>query len=191
WDLFVSVWRTQIRRQTPGGQTQTRGETRMRILFVHQRLGAFGGAEANIRITANELRRRGHELSLLYAESTGKNEEGYRGLFANCQLLARDPISVRSLIARREPDLIYLHSLTDLAAMEAIFDCDLPVIRMVHDHSLYCLRGYKYHPLTRKPCTRAASGFCVFPCGAVLARNRGGLLPFKWASYADRRRELE
>jgi glycosyltransferase involved in cell wall biosynthesis len=86
--------------------------------------------------------------------------------------------------------LIYLHSLEDLDFMEEIFETGVPVIRMVHDHSLYCLRSYKYNPLTRKPCTRPASGYCVFPCGATLARNRGGLLPFKWASYADRRREL-
>lgn len=163
----------------------------MKILFVHQRLGALGGAEANIRITANELGLRGHELSLLYGEGTGRNEQGYRALFDRCERLPRDSSNLRLLIEDCAPDLIYLHNLADLSSMEAIFDFGVPVVRMVHDHSLYCLRGYKYNPLTRKPCTRSASGFCVFPCGAVLARNRNGLLPFKWASYAARQRDLE
>ena len=31
----------------------------MRLLFVHQNFGAFGGAETNIQITADELLQRG------------------------------------------------------------------------------------------------------------------------------------
>jgi glycosyltransferase involved in cell wall biosynthesis len=60
----------------------------------------------------------------------------------------------------------------------------------VHDHEMYCLRQYKYNPLTRAICTRSASGFCVFPCLAPVARNRGAGFPIKWASYADRQREM-
>jgi glycosyltransferase involved in cell wall biosynthesis len=61
---------------------------------------------------------------------------------------------------------------------------------MVHDHSLYCLRSYKYNPLTRTVCTRAASPYCIFPCGGVVARNRDGGLPFSWVSYSAKQREL-
>jgi glycosyltransferase involved in cell wall biosynthesis len=191
WNLgpFVIVAHTQSRRESPDspkGQAQS-----LRILFVHQRLGAFGGAEANIRITARELRRRGHALSLLWAEGTGKDEPGSRDLFSQCHQLPKEAAQLKLLLKRLDPDLVYLHSLSDLTAMEAIFDSRRPVIRMVHDHSLYCLRSYKYNPLTRKPCTRAASGHCVFPCLAPLARNRTGLLPFKWADFGRLRRELE
>ena len=42
----------------------------MRLLFVHERFGAFGGAEANVLVTAHELRRRGHTLlTTRYPES--------------------------------------------------------------------------------------------------------------------------
>jgi glycosyltransferase involved in cell wall biosynthesis len=61
---------------------------------------------------------------------------------------------------------------------------------MVHDHDLYCLRSYKYFPLTRRICTRAAGLYCVFPCGAVLARNRNGRLPVRWKSYLARKKEI-
>ena len=187
---FVIVEHTQSRRVSPDSPPN-RQVRALRILFVHQRLGAFGGAEANIRITARELHRRGHSLSLLWAEGTGKDEAGHQALFAECRRLPEGSRELQELIGELDPDLIYLHSLTDLKAMETLFDSGKPVVRMVHDHSLYCLRSYKYNPLTRKPCTRAASGHCIFPCLAPLARNRSGVLPFKWADFGRLRRELD
>jgi glycosyltransferase involved in cell wall biosynthesis len=62
---------------------------------------------------------------------------------------------------------------------------------MVHDHDLYCLRGYKYNPLSRGICTRAASPYCVFPCGGTIARQTGGGFPLRWVSYGAKRREIE
>ena len=191
-ELFVSVSvsLTATRRQNPGGQIANRREDRMKLLFIHERLGAFGGAEANIRITARELQARGHSTALLYAQGTGRDEAGCRNLFAGCHQIPREKSPLQDLIAQCAPDLIYLHSLENLDAMERVFEASVPVIRMVHDHSLYCLRSYKYNPLTRKPCTRPASGYCIFPCAAPITRNRGGLLPFKWSSFSDRRREI-
>jgi glycosyltransferase involved in cell wall biosynthesis len=61
---------------------------------------------------------------------------------------------------------------------------------MVHDHSLYCLRAYKYNYFTRRICTRAASPYCVFPCLAPLARNHGEGFPLRWASYLEKRKEI-
>jgi glycosyltransferase involved in cell wall biosynthesis len=90
-----------------------------------------------------------------------------------------------------KPDLIYVHKVQSLDVFGALLGSGVPVVRMVHDHEMYCLRQYKYNPLTRTICTRAASGFCIFPCLAPLARNRGGRLPFKWASFLNRRREMQ
>ena len=185
----MTVAHTLSRRENPDSRTQSRAPAH--ILFVHQRLGAFGGAEANIRITAEELGRRGHTLSLLYDEGSGKNEEGYRQLFSQCHRISQNPREIRTLIAQRSADLIYLHSLSRLDLMGALFVSGIPIVRMVHDHSLYCLRNYKYNPLTRRPCSRPASGYCIFPCAAPLARNRGGLLPLKWASFAKLRQEID
>ncbi|HZI33280.1 MAG TPA: glycosyltransferase family 4 protein, partial [Candidatus Binatia bacterium] len=66
----------------------------------------------------------------------------------------------------------------------------LPLARMVHDHDLYCMRSYKYNYFTRQVCERAASPFCVFPCGAFLARNHGEGFPLKWVSYASKLGEI-
>src|SRR5216684_4267482 len=60
----------------------------MKLLFVHQNLGAFGGAEANILLTARHLRDRGHTVALLYRTGTGRGEEAWRETFSRCFRLA-------------------------------------------------------------------------------------------------------
>lgn len=164
----------------------------MRLLFVHERFGAFGGAEANVLATASELKRRGHTLGLVHGTHTGREEEAWRETFADRFSLeaARGPEALRGALAIFRPDVVFLHKLADLDVVEALTTCGVPVVRMVHDHDLYCLRGYKYNPLNRQICTRAASAFCVFPCGGTVARNAGGSFPLAWVSYSAKRREI-
>src|SRR5580765_1306516 len=165
----------------------------MRLLFVHQNFGAFGGAETNIQITADELVQRGHTVALVHAAETGRSAESWARTFS---IRFRMPTNgrrdvVASALDSFEPDIIYLHTLPDVEVIEALLTSSVPVIRMVHDHSLYCLRSYKYNPLTRAICRRPASGYCTFPCMAPVARNRSGMFPLKWQDFAAHRRELE
>src|SRR5579864_5571629 len=164
----------------------------MKLLFVHQKLGEFGGAEANIRLSAAELRSRGYKLGLLYREGTGRNESQWREIFTDCFALPGSDEAgfVRSVVQRFAPSLIYLHHVSDLEVLQSLLDSGLPVVRMVHDHSLYCMRGYKYDYLTRRICTRPLSPFCLFPCLASIGRNSSGGFPLKWVSYADKKREI-
>jgi glycosyltransferase involved in cell wall biosynthesis len=165
----------------------------MKLLFVHQTLGEFGGAEANIRLAASELKARGHSLALAHLHTTGRNEEEWRRIFSTtyCLRHSAEVEQVATALEQFAPDVIYLHNLSDLPVLEALFGAGVPVVRMVHDHSMYCLRGYKYNYFTRKVCARAASPYCVFPCLANVVRNPGGVLPFQFASYPDKRREIE
>ena len=89
--------------------------SRMKLLFVHQHLGEFGGAEANLILTATELRRRGHTLALAYRIGTGRNEAGWKAEFASTYAL---PIAgaverTEAALVDFKPDLIYLHSIGD------------------------------------------------------------------------------
>lgn len=163
----------------------------MRLLFVHDRFGALGGAETNVLATGGELKRRGHTLGLVHGRPTGKEELEWADTFAvRFPDLAVDGVrEIRCAVAEFKPDAIFLHKLGDLAACEALAGCGVPVVRMVHDHDLYCLRGYKYNPLNRQICTRAASPFCVFPCGGTVRRSAGSF-PLTWVSYGDKQREL-
>ena len=81
--------------------------------------------------------------------------------------------------------------MSDLEVLETLLASEVPQVRMVHDHEIYCLRGYKYHYFSRKICTRPVSAHCIFPCGASLARNHGPGLPIKWVSYRAKKREIK
>ncbi len=80
--------------------------------------------------------------------------------------------------------------MADLKVLAALATGTTPVVRMVHDHDLYCMRSYRYSPFNRQICTRPASLYCVFPCGAFLSRNRNGPLPVRWLSYTDKKKEI-
>jgi glycosyltransferase involved in cell wall biosynthesis len=164
----------------------------MRLLFVHERFGALGGAEANVLLTATELKRRGHSVAILHGTNTGKDESTWNDVFSDRYPLpgARHAAVLRLAFAEFRPDVIFLHKLGDLDAVAALAECGVPVVRMVHDHDLYCLRGYKYNPFSRQICTRAASAYCVFPCGGTIARDATGTFPVKWVSYGAKQREL-
>ncbi len=164
--------------------------TGVKILFAHQNLGAFGGAEANILLTASVLKGRGHQVALLYQTNTGKNEQAWRETFSFVFRCAA-PENIPAVLREVEPDVIYLHTISDLQVLQELVGTGIPTVRMVHDHEMYCLRGYKYNYFTRKPCQRAVSFRCVFPCLASVARNRTGGFPLKWASYRAKRAEIE
>jgi len=163
----------------------------MRLLFVHERFGALGGAEANILLTAQELQMRGHTVGLAHGAPTGC-EAGWRETFADRFVLGHPAgEDLWDALAQFQPDAVYLHKFSDPDVLDALADWGRPVIRMVHDHDLYCMRSYKYNYFSRRICTRAASPYCVFPCGAIVGRAAGGGFPLQYVSYGAKRREID
>lgn len=164
----------------------------MRLLFVHERFGAFGGAEANILLTAQELRRRGHSVAIAHGGGEGGQNE-WLEVFSD-RVPLRESNGADELgraLKRIQPDVVYLHKFSDPGVLSTLGTCGRPVVRMVHDHDLYCMRSYKYNVLSRRICTRAASAYCVFPCGAPIGRAPGKGFPLRWVSYSAKRAEIE
>ena len=166
----------------------------MKLLFVHERIGALGGAEVNVLAAAGELRRRGHTLA--FAHGAGAESPEWGETFAERYPLSGDSrgkgAALTRVLTRFEPELVFLHKFSDADVLDALAASGVPVVRMVHDHDLYCMRGYKYGYLSRKICRRALSPYCIFPCGACLARGeKGASLPVRWVSYRAKRREIE
>jgi glycosyltransferase involved in cell wall biosynthesis len=164
----------------------------MKLLFVHDRFGSLGGAEANIIAVAQALRERGHQCAVLHGPRTGQGEEKWRQTFDAHFALARSNNcqTIQAALWGFQPDVLYVHKMADLEVLQMITGCGVPAVRMVHDHDMYCMRSYKYDWLSRKICTRRASLYCVLRCGACLARNRGGILPLRWVSYRAKRKEI-
>lgn len=166
----------------------------MRLLYVHERFGSLAGAEANALITATELGKRGHQLGILHGPPTGKNEAAWNTAFPSRYPIQNgDATSERVIAALDEfkPDVIYVHKTSDLQVLQALVGSGVPLVRMVHDHDIYCLRSYKYNYFTRNICTRPASLYCIFPCLGTVVRNPEGGLPLRFASYTDKLREIQ
>ena len=151
----------------------------------------MGGAEANIFLTAQELRKRGHFVAIAHGGADSGDAE-WRDVFTSRIGLdgAASDGALDRAITQFEPDLVLLHKFSDLRMLNALATYCRPVIRMVHDHDLYCMRSYKYHYLSRRICTRAASAYCIFPCGASVGRAKGTGFPLRWVSYSAKRREI-
>jgi len=164
----------------------------MKILYVHERFGALAGAEANAHITATELGKRGHSLGILHGPSTGKNEAAWQTTFPfRAALGAGDnAATVKKALADFSPDAVYVHKMADLSVIQTLVASGVPLLRMVHDHDIYCMRSYKYNFFTRKICTRAASPYCIFPCLASVVKNSSGGFPLKWVSYSEKKKEI-
>src|SRR5262249_24786602 len=124
---------------------------------------------------------------------TGKAEKAWSELFEKNYLIdgASNAKETIAALLNFDPDLIYVHKMADLEVLEILATCGTPVVRMVHDHEMYCMKGYKYHTFTREICTRALSPCCVFPCGGSLKRNRSDGFPIQWVSYTDKCKEVD
>ncbi len=162
----------------------------MRVLYVHERMGSLGGAEANVLITATELRGRGYHVGLAAQSGTGKNEEAWKKTFSEGTFVDGTK-AVLTALAEFKPDVIYIHKWEDLATLRQLLETGLPIVRMVHDHDTYCLRSYRYNVFTREVCHRPASLYCIVPCLAPIKRNREGGFPFRWASYFNKLEEIK
>lgn len=167
----------------------------MRLLFLHERMGAFGGAEANVLLTARELGGRGHTVALAFESETGRGVEEWATVFPRRFPLAgamaqESRRALETTLTQFEPEVVFLHKTSNPVLLETLAASACPVVRMVHDHDLYCMRGYKYNVFTRRICTRPASLFCVFPCGASVCRGSGGKFSLRWVSYFAKRREI-
>lgn len=163
----------------------------MKILYVHERFGALAGAEANVSIVAGELGSRSHTIGILHGPGTGKNEEGWNAIFPHKFAIGDDgAAAVRHALATFQPDAVYVHKMADLKVISALVKSGVPLVRMVHDHDIYCMRSYKYNYFNREICTRAASLYCVYGCLACVVKNTGAGLPLKYVSYRRKKHEI-
>jgi glycosyltransferase involved in cell wall biosynthesis len=164
----------------------------LRILYVHERFGALAGAEANAHITATEMGLRGHTLGILHGPATGKHEAAWNTTFpSRFPLQCKNNASiVRNALKEFKPDVVYVHKMADLEVISALVESGVPLVRMVHDHDIYCMRSYKYDFFTRKICTRGVGPHCVVSCLASVVRNHNGGFPLKWVSYSGKKREV-
>lgn len=154
-------------------------EEGVRVLFVSEKAGFFGGTEQNLSDTASGLSERGHRCFLAYGEKTTRGEKAFTTAFSAIlpcrELGAESGNSFAQIVLREAPDLIFLHRVhkTDFLVP---FIGKIPLVRMVHDHDLCCPLRHKYRRLTGKVC-HGAAGFRCFLDLAFLAPGSGRFCP--------------
>ena len=167
----------------------TRYATRpLRVCWMHEKRGSFGGAEANVLETAAALRAHGCESILAYHEETGIDEARWSEVF-DYSLRIAPGSPATPILASTQADLFWIHNWSRAEDFGELRALARPRARMIHDHAMYCMRQYKYHPLTRRNCTRPASLACIFPCLAPIQRGHG-VWPIRLASFSAKLCEI-
>lgn len=168
----------------------------MKILYIHETMGSLGGAESNVLLTARMLAGRGHDIGLVYFHATGNGDETWRQVFNGQLHNACDYPDVEDTVRYIQdfsPEVVYVHKCQDAELLQWLVESGLYLVRMVHDHDIYCMRGYRYNPITRHPCEKKAGNCCVFPCLANIVRDSRPDSPFpvKIQSFANHQRVLQ
>ena len=156
----------------------------MRILFVHEQAGFQGGAEANVHQVATAFAAKGHRVDLLYSELGEDGGGGFLDVFEE-----HWPSPELGAALATQPDVVYVHKVSDLHLLRRLTASGRPLVRMVHDHDSYCQRSSRYFPWNRTICTRKAGYRCALTCGVL--RNRGGRIPLKLAWPGQKLAEME
>ncbi|MBN2860527.1 MAG: glycosyltransferase family 4 protein [Sphaerochaetaceae bacterium] len=156
----------------------------MNILFVNTTGGFFGGVEQNIALAAQGLTERGHSCYFVCRTRSMIDQEKFDALFAQTWELSS--ISFEQILSEVDIDVFYVHKYEPIDELIAVKGTK-KIVRMVHDHDLYCPRRHKYYAFSRKICTRRCSLFCYVDL-AFLERRDGAL---RYVSIGKKIREMK
>jgi len=164
----------------------------LRLLFVHDRIGWFGGVEQNVFDSAGALRERGHTCLLAHGPEARNPADWARAFdrsFPAAELYPEgapdDARPLARLIEDLAPDLLYLHKVP----VAALGPWPVRTVRMVHDHDLTCPRRHKYFLWNGRICDHPAGWRCWLD-GAFLVRRRGGGLPLGFEGIGPKLRHM-
>lgn len=159
----------------------------MNILIIHELCGFWGGVEQNIKLAVTGLKKKGHRLSLYALTASGRDPDRFTALFDGRVYLASENQRLKEVIEQGSFDVLYVHKYTD--AKEILqASGGVPIVRMVHDHDLYCPRRHKYYSFNRHVCKRPAGLFCYADL-AFLERSAEGKL--RYTSIQKKLRQMK
>ncbi|WP_320129925.1 glycosyltransferase family 4 protein [uncultured Sphaerochaeta sp.] len=156
----------------------------MRILFLNTTGGYFGGVEQNIALAAKGLSDKGHICIFACKKNSSVDQQLFNSLFESTWELG--PTSLVSILTQTKPEVIYVHKFDDIGSVRSAAK-NLPIVRMVHDHDLYCPRKHKYYFFSHAICTKKA-GFCCYLDLAFLEKGPKGI---GFSSIGTKLKELD
>jgi len=168
----------------------------VKILFVNEKCGYFGGVEQNIADTVEGLNSRGHNCYLAYGEISARDLEQYKALFEKtylCQEIGATTQetgtqTLEAILGQASPDVIYFHKIPELKSCMHLLP-KIRTVRMVHDHDLCCPRRHKYFMSNGRVCHHKLDWRCWLD-GAFIARDPSSRSGFAFVSIGRKLQEM-
>jgi len=168
----------------------------VKILFVNEKCGYFGGVEQNIADTVEGLNSRGHNCYLAYGEISARDLEQYKALFEKtflCQEIGATTQetatqALEGILGQVSPDVIYFHKIPELKYCMHLLP-KIRTVRMVHDHDLCCPRRHKYFMSNGRVCHHKLDWRCWLD-GAFVARDPSSRSGFAFVSIGRKLKEM-
>jgi len=154
----------------------------LRILFVIDTWGLIGGTERHASVVVPALARRGHEITVLCRED-------HRPDFAPVDVIefpalegatmsSGDRLELLAQLRKKNPEVVFFSALRNVDAAAALLEIG-PVVRYVHDHTLFCPGLNKY---------REDGQTCRDPMGRICLERywlKGGCTCFKKSVHSE------
>ena len=155
----------------------------MKVLWVTRAAAFVGGAERHVADAADALSARGVHSSLMFDPNAPADAEMTRHFDG-----AFPWVELQRQVAALRPDVLYVHQVDGRAALHALADTGVPVVRFFHDHAPFCLREHKYTTVGHHTCTRPLGAHC-WPCLGPLNRAPG-FPPLRLRTLSQARADL-
>jgi glycosyltransferase involved in cell wall biosynthesis len=156
----------------------------LHVLFVSDTWGLIGGTERYASVVVPELQARGHRVTVLCREDKDGGASPFqvevleRPELEGRTLLRWQRRELRALLERLAPDVIFHSALRNVDGAELL--CQVaPVVRYVHDHTMFCPGLNKY---------REDGATCREPLGRVCLERyylKDGCICFKRSAFPD------
>lgn len=135
----------------------------MRVLFVIDTWALIGGTERHAAVVVPGLVERGHAVTVLCRAGAGEGlppvpVETFPEL-AGAALAPEARAALRARLSALAPDAIFVSALRNVDALEVLADA-APVVRYVHDHTLFCPGLNKFYE-TGDTCRHALGFACL------------------------------
>jgi len=158
----------------------------MKILFVNEIGGLWGGVEQNILLAIRGLSERGHACHLFCERLSDRGVELFTDVCVTVSSREQGH-SIKELVEKIRPQVIYAHKIESAGELLSAGET-LRTVRMVHDHDLYCPRRHKYYVHNRHICRHAAGLICYADL-AFLERGPSGA--FRYVSIRKHRNRMK
>ncbi len=139
------------------------------ILWINIFANFTGGCEHYISQTAALLQGQGIRNTVLYDVKSRVDKE-----FTSSFDAAFPIVDIKKQLLELNPDIVYIHQLTNNNVLQAIIDSPYPAAKFFHDHELFCLRKHKIKAISGNPCTKT-TGFGCYPCLGFVGKEDGKL----------------